>query len=422
MIKKYDKFIIESLLETMILEANIIYKNDFRDVLLSLKKKEVGYDDVVSEIATFLLSIVGLDMDISQNYIGISDETDKISFIPDNKVNFNSVSYRNSQVLRFKSVHQIILDAKIPTEGLILIDEIDTGDIPNDWKLIKTYDMSDVEETIYSDYILYHLQSNIYPDKFIVCYNTKGDISAITPNISKSIVEGKLKIGRYVNRLLDLYFKDKEGKVAIGDYSYKRYKDRKDYKVSDIEKFVNAFISSAEFIKNAFDYFDVVKGEEIKKWYLHIFYVNDSGELGQSCMKYDRCQEYFDIYIENPDVCSLLILKDPVDNGLSWTSSIHGRALLWILDDGTKYMDRVYTNRNGLDGLFEKWGDENGYKSKYANDSTKKSVNVVVKNYDKYPYMDTFKFYYSEAGILSSTPDDSDKEVMRLVDTNGGYN
>jgi 4-hydroxy-3-methylbut-2-en-1-yl diphosphate synthase IspG/GcpE len=58
MIKKYDKFIIESLLETMILEANITYKNDFRDVLTSLKKKEVGYDDVVSEIATFLLSII----------------------------------------------------------------------------------------------------------------------------------------------------------------------------------------------------------------------------------------------------------------------------------------------------------------------------------------------------------------------------
>jgi hypothetical protein len=55
----------------MILEANITYKNDFRDVLTSLKKKEVGYDDVVSEIATFLLSIIGLDMDISQNYIDI---------------------------------------------------------------------------------------------------------------------------------------------------------------------------------------------------------------------------------------------------------------------------------------------------------------------------------------------------------------
>jgi hypothetical protein len=33
-------------------------------------------------------------------------------------------------------------------------------------------------------------------------------------------------------------------------------------------------------------------------------------------MKYDRCQEYFDIYIENPDVCSLLILKDPVESSM----------------------------------------------------------------------------------------------------------
>jgi hypothetical protein len=72
-------------------------------------------------------------------------------------------------------------------------------------------------------------------------------------------------------------------------------------------------------------------------------------------MKYDRCQRIFDIYIENR--LFVLILKDPVE------SSIHGRALLWILDDGTKYMDRVYTNREN-DGLFEKWGDENGYKSK----------------------------------------------------------
>jgi hypothetical protein len=144
------------------------------------------------------------------------------------------------------------------------------------------------------------------------------------------------------------------------------------------------------------------------------FYVNDSGEIGQSCMKYDRCQEYFDIYIENPDVCSL-ILKDPVE------SSIHGRALLWILDDGTKYMDRVYTNRNGLDGLFEKWGDENGYKSKYANDSTKKSVNVVANDYVKYPYMDTFKYYYPVDGILSNYYLDLQSKVIKLVDTNGGY-
>jgi hypothetical protein len=79
-------------------------------------------------------------------------------------------------------------------------------------------------------------------------------------------------------------------------------------------------------------------------------------------------------------------------------------------------MDRVYTNRNGLDGLFEKWGDENGYKSKYANDSTKKSVNVVANDYVKYPYMDTFKYYYPVDGILSNYYLDLQSKVIKLVD------
>jgi hypothetical protein len=105
------------------------------------------------------------------------------------------------------------------------VNEINSG-IPNDWKLIKTYDMGDVEETIYS-IIFYIIYRVMCIQISLLCYNTKGDISAITPNISKSIVEEvEVKIGRYVNRLLDLYFKRQRGKVAIGDYSYKRYKDR----------------------------------------------------------------------------------------------------------------------------------------------------------------------------------------------------
>jgi hypothetical protein len=104
----------------MILEANITYKNDFRDVLTSLKKKKVGYDDVVSESTTFLLEYNWTGYGhISELHWYIRQKPTRISFIPDNKVNFNSVSYRYSQVLRFTSVHDIILDAKIPTEGLI---------------------------------------------------------------------------------------------------------------------------------------------------------------------------------------------------------------------------------------------------------------------------------------------------------------
>jgi hypothetical protein len=43
---KYDKFIIESLLETMILEANITYKNDFRDILMAYLRSGVMKMDI----------------------------------------------------------------------------------------------------------------------------------------------------------------------------------------------------------------------------------------------------------------------------------------------------------------------------------------------------------------------------------------
>jgi hypothetical protein len=80
-------------------------------VLTSLKKKEVGYDDVVSEIATFLLSIIGLDMDISQNYIVYQTKPTRLVSYLITKLTLLYLI----DILRFlfTSVHDIILDAKI---------------------------------------------------------------------------------------------------------------------------------------------------------------------------------------------------------------------------------------------------------------------------------------------------------------------
>jgi hypothetical protein len=64
----------------------------------------------------------------------------------------------------------------------------------------------------------------------------------------------------------------------------------------------------------------------------------------------DKCQEYFDIYVENPDVFIINTLKDPNE-----LDKIHGRALFWILSDGTKYMDRIYTTKQSIDIIFDKW-------------------------------------------------------------------
>jgi hypothetical protein len=76
----------------------------------------------------------------------------------------------------------------------------------------------------------------------------------------------KLKIGRYVNRLLDLYFKENESNRRL---------DRSKFNSSAIEDFVNAFVALNEFNKNAFKYFEVVKGEQIRILYSEHSYMKN---------------------------------------------------------------------------------------------------------------------------------------------------
>ncbi len=182
---------------------------------------------------------------------------------------------------------------------------------------------------------------------------------------------------------------------------------------TDIEKFVNQY-------KAAFDgddtSFEVVKGEDIRKWYLESNYEIIRGQLGNSCMRYSRCQSYFDIYVKNPEVCSLLIMRSD-----SNTEKIIGRSLLWQLKDGNKFQDRIYTIKDSDKELFSEWADKNGYETY---DSFYKTMYVQLGNhdYEKYPYMDTFVCYNPTTKILSS--DESfwpDNGYYLLQDTSGGY-
>jgi hypothetical protein len=79
--------------------------------------------------------------------------------------------------------------------------------------------------------------------------------------------------------------------------------------------------------------------------------------------------------------------------------------LLWVLSDGTKYMDRIYTTKQSIDIIFDKWREENGYREKYAEGRV--SVNIKDKDYIKYPYMDTLK-YYPDDGVFSVVLGSSD--------------
>lgn len=190
---------------------------------------------------------------------------------------------------------------------------------------------------------------------------------------------------------------------------YKNVYKTTGFTTAQIEEFSNVYKATYDGIDNLPD-FVILKGDDIKWGYLESNYSEGSGTLANSCMRYPHCQTYFDIYTDNEDVCSLLVLKDS-------NNKVKGRALLWKLEDNDLYMDRIYTANDSDKYLFVEWADENNYR-KYSSDYNSKTVKVGESSYSKYPYMDTFLSFDKDNCILSS---DEDQDCIKLQDTHGGY-
>jgi len=399
-INKYENFLLESVINELILEANISFNRDFMEVLGDM---ETGFNDPVSKICEVLLKIVKSerDLNISQNNIGLSNEVDKVTFVPEDKLENATIRLLPGTVVNGGGeLHTIQKEAKLPEEGMVFIqpENFLENNIMNSWKLVKTINMATVPDSKFNYYILYYLQNVDDSTKFITTYKHRDRFTNPFEYILPENTIGKIKIGRYINRLLDLY---------LGDDPI----ERRRYTASDVEKFVNKFIGLMEYKQNALDYFRIITGGEIKHWYLSDNYSGQTGQLGQSCMRHKICQEFFDIYLDNPNVCQLLIFVDMNDKLL-------GRALLWKLEDGSKFMDRIYTTRDSNIDLFVKWGKENGYTKHYERTSNNNlSVKVEPKDYAQYPFMDTFKYYKPEDGILSNKQ--LEKPYLELQQSNG---
>jgi hypothetical protein len=128
--------------------------------------------------------------------------------------------------------------------------------------------------------------------------------------------------------------------------------------------------------------------------------------------------EYFDIYVKNPEKISLVILKN--DDG----DKILGRALLWELDQPKiTFMDRIYTVSDSYVQLFKDYSYKMGwYHKSTQNSSTIDLMSVdssgtkiyISENlttvlytsrqvdYDKFPYLDTLKYFNTSTGQISS--------------------
>jgi hypothetical protein len=193
------------------------------------------------------------------------------------------------------------------------------------------------------------------------------------------------------------FWREGRSEMKVGRWS-KRFLEATKVSVTDkqIEDFVNSYKAAYDGRNNP--KFEILTGEDIRNAYLVDNYETKKGQLGASCMRYQSCQEYLDIYVKNPDVCKLLVLRgtDP--------SKIIGRSLIWKFKDviggpdtSKYYMDRIYTSCDSDKKLFEEWALINTLEKNMSHYGeigiSVISVQLGDYLYEKYPYMDTFLCY-----------------------------
>jgi hypothetical protein len=213
-------------------------------------------------------------------------------------------------------------------------------------------------------------------------------------------------------------WKEQRTELGVGRFATKiSQKAGKNFTPVQINTFVDKFKAYRDFQTTKKDKFEIVQGEEIRKWYDEDTYEDPEYHLSQSCMRYSRCQRYLSIYVENPNQVTMVIMKgsDP--------DKIIGRALIWKLKDETYYLDRPYANNDEDINLFKEWGRSKGY-TVYGASYDHKEVELEKANFSYYPYMDTFKWLNRGQNLLSTDSsefDDGDSDWIKLEDTGGGF-
>jgi len=274
----------------------------------------------------------------------------------------------------------------------------------SDYTLIDITDTNSMLSFIQSNRVLNSESQKNYLDEIKRVYSKDYDAykSTISPDIKN-------------NKEHDLWNKSRN-QISVGKFVRKMFKDVIKESISDkeLEKFVNQYKMYYELVKGI--ELELVEGEDIRKFYNINNYESNKGQLGNSCMASSSKSNFFDIYVKNPDVCKLLILRSFRDK-----EKIKGRSLIWKLKDGTYYQDRIYTNNDHDIKTFEKWAKDKDMKI-YNDNYYDIEVQLGNHEYDYYPYMDTFVCYNPSKKLLSSDEDLwPGKGFIKLQRTQGGY-
>ena len=196
------------------------------------------------------------------------------------------------------------------------------------------------------------------------------------------------------------------------------------FKPEEIETFVRLVHSEQMELADIPFEIKIVDEEKIVYYYNEENYnAPGKGELGKSCMAGSDCSSYLDFFTFFPDKVKLAIMVTPEDKVLA-------RVLIWSLDNGTKYMDRMYAANPKYGDLLYKWGKENGIKhffDKTEFDILRVTLPKSTWKAFEYPHLDTFELgYIDKKGNLvlvgnAIMLDRAAKTVFKFVSTSGEY-
>lgn len=392
MLRKYNDFLFESL----ILESIVVYSNKFKDIL-----KEID-----SPVAKAILDTETKDLDVANNYLDINDK-DTISFIADRRA--KEILQQKDKFAVFNGGSGFLKHSASNNEIFGLLEYEPVGE--------KTYHPQNGERGEVLKKAKSPRSENIY-----VKIQFPGGLTVVNENNL-----------RYVD-VNQLPFQQNRQTIRTGR-GVKALLSKSDFKFSDaeIEQFVNKYKSAWDTMNDIFRKFELVSGDDIASWYDYNKYAEQRGTMGSSCMKGVN-SNYFDIYAKNPDKCSLLILKSDDDQ------KIKGRALVWKLDNPqVTYVDRIYTNNDSDVELFKQYAYSKGWYHK-PNQSSSNDYSMVGKegakneghlvvnlkslndgNYDRYPYLDTLKYFNTSTGKLTTEELRGYGDYITLEDTGGRW-
>lgn len=219
------------------------------------------------------------------------------------------------------------------------------------YRIIKEYNKnaSNKEAIVVSQIINEIKKDN---NKHFLSFESDGSITYASSPDKKYTNRVKTTIGRYVRRKLKIT------NNKLNDTFLSNFSD---------------FVKQRIMVDSVSNDIEILKGKGIQDFYIK------AHKKCKSCMTGEKYKGRIRFYADNPDKVNLVTTKDG-----------RTRALLWIADNGTKVLDRIYGNDFNK---IKSWALKN--KILLLNkDITKIKKLRITMNYNskKFPSLDAFKY------------------------------